>query len=125
MIKNSNGITLVAVIVTIIVMLILVSVTISITTNDNIISKTNDAKFKTEVSKILEQWNMVKAKLEMKDVSYKDMNYDLKDALKNYKVTDEFDKKLKINRGEIVYLRDNCSKQEKDIFESMQIYSLY
>lgn len=73
MIKNSNGITLVAVIVTIIVMLILVSVTISITTNDNIISKTNDAKFKTEVSKILEQWNMEKAKLEMKDISYKDM----------------------------------------------------
>ena len=68
---------------------------------------------------------MEKAKLEMKDISYKDMNYDLKDALKNYKVTDEFDKKLKINKGEMVYLRDNCSKQEKDIFESMQIYSLY
>ena len=55
-IKNTNGITLIALVITIIVLLILAGVTIATLTGDNgIITRTSDAKEETEIASIKEQ----------------------------------------------------------------------
>ena len=52
--KDTKGITLIALIITIIVMLILVGVTVTTAINGGLFTASQEAKFKTEVSQIKE-----------------------------------------------------------------------
>ena len=52
--KDTKGITLIALIITIIVMLILVVVTVTTAINGGLFTASQEAKFKTEVSQIKE-----------------------------------------------------------------------
>lgn len=62
--KNSNGITLIALVVTIIVLLILAGIAINSLTGDNsILVKAGEAKEKTEIENIKEQAELVKASM--------------------------------------------------------------
>ena len=54
--RFNKGITLIALVITIIVLIILASITITTLTGENgIITKTNEAKFKTEMAELKEQ----------------------------------------------------------------------
>ena len=64
---SNKGITLIALIITIVVMLILVSVTVTFTIGENgILSSAKEAKFKTEVSQLMEEYyiNLEVAKMD-------------------------------------------------------------
>lgn len=122
MLKNENGVTLIMLVVTVIVMLILATATFDFSVQDSIIEKSVNAKFETEVAALLERWNMEKAAREMKGIKLVDMNYTMEEALPDQEVRDDFKKKFRIKKGEMVFISTECSKDEIETLERMRIY---
>ncbi len=122
MVKNNKGVTLITLVVTIIVILILVGVTFSYTVQDSIIDRSINAKFETEVAAILERWNMEKASQEMSGTKLDDMNYTLEEALPDQNISSDFKRKLRIKKGELVFISTECTEEEIETLEDMRIY---
>lgn len=122
MLRKENGVTLVMLVVTIVVVLILAGATFTFTIQDSIINRSVNAKFETEVAALLERWNMEKAAIEMSGVKLEDMNYTLEEALPDQNVSSDFKRKLKIKKGEMVFISSECSAEEIETLERMRIY---
>lgn len=112
--RKENGITLVALVVTIIVLIILASVTImTIRDNSGIISKTIEAKFKTEISDIKEQIEIKKLS-NLKENSFGTVNSILG-------VESPYNDKLAIENGNLVYDSQKFSEQEKEWLKDLGV----
>ena len=57
--KHNRGITLIALIITIIILLILAGISIKALTNTGLFGKANEAKIRTEISRIEEEANLI------------------------------------------------------------------
>ena len=121
--RSDKGLTLIMVVVTIIVMLILAGTSLYFTFNGGIVNRAVDTRFKTEVSSLLEQWNMKRAELEMKGVKTGDMNYELIELLNDIKIAKMYNSKLRIENGLLVFIPSQCSDEEEEILEDMRIYA--
>ena len=104
----NKGITLISLVITIIVLLILAGVTITMLTGDNgLINKAIEGKIRAEVSEIIES-----AKIE-----------EAKDS--DFVIEGKYAEKLLYDgEGDFLYNPENVTNVEKEVFESMNIYSL-
>lgn len=106
--KKDQGITLLSLVITVIVLMILSGVTISIISGDNgIINKAGEAKIRSEVSELIEAANIEETKGEVFVLEGKYV-----------------DKLMYQGEGKFLYNPDIVSEMERDVFESMNIYSL-
>lgn len=122
-IKSDKGVTLVALVITIIVLLVLAAVSLGAIADDGILENAVAAKLETEVASIVEHWHMERADKEIRDISPSTMNYTLREALPNYEISDDLNKKLKIKNGNIVYIPAECTDDEEKALERMQIFA--
>lgn len=122
MFRKENGVTLIMLVVTVIVLLILAGATFAFSMQNSVINRSMIAKFETEVAAILEKWNMQKASKEISGMKLEDMNYTLEEALPNEKINEEYKKKLKIKKGEMVFTSSECTEEEIETLERMRIY---
>ncbi len=124
--NKSKGITLISLVITIIVLLILAGVTIAMLTGDNgIIGKAGEAKFKTELSAVAEEYDLYVIERTSKDRNFEEgalyagknaLIYDSVQEEGNiYTVLKNSDKKyvdnFEVIRGELFYFAQN--EQEK------------
>lgn len=106
--KSKSGITLVSLVLTVIVLLIISGITISTLSGENgVINRAGKTKIEAEVAQIVE-----KAKRE--EIRGREIVID-----------EKYENKLiYISKGEFLYNPENVSNVEKEVFESMNIYSL-
>lgn len=112
--NKTQGITLIALVITIIVLLILAGVTIATLTGDNgILTRAIEAKFKTEISNLKEQ-------IEIKEVSNSKENaFGTINGILG--MESEYNDKLVIENGNLVYDTEKFSDQEKKWLEDLDI----
>ncbi len=108
--NKSKGITLISLVITIIVLLILAGVTIAMLTGDNgIIGKAGEAKFKTELSAVAEEYDLYVIERTSKDRNFEEgALYAGKNALIYDSITEE---------GNIYTVLKNSDKKYVDNFE--------
>ncbi len=114
-VKNTGGITLIALIITIIVLLILAGVSIAILTGQNgILTQTQNAKQITEISQIKEEWDVEKLGLKMQEQKLEEINVSGED-IKNYikSMPDNLIGKISIIKGELAYDINKFTKEEQ------------
>ena len=114
--KDTKGITLIALIITIIVMLILVGVTVTTAINGGLFTASQEAKFKTEVSQIKEFMETQKA-VEIADnngvVPDSFNTENLKQAIPDKLLEKYIDTKLEILfDGNLYYIASNLTEKE-------------
>ena len=127
--KDTKGITLIALIITIIVMLILVGVTVTTAINGGLFTAAQEAKFKTEVSQIQESLQVQKAVLlansigtleSVESISLNELDID-------EKLKTNFSEKLIILKqsGDFVlcYNSGKVTNQEKEWLEELGIHA--
>lgn len=116
--EESKGITLIALAITVIILLLLAGISIATLTGDNgLITSSIKAKFKSEVKEIQEN-------LQTKIVEDKDKNkYQFGTLSQKLGIVDEYNDKLYIEDGEIVYIQDKVTENEIKWLEEMQIYA--
>ena len=133
--KNTKGITMIALIITIMVLLILAGTSINMAINTGIIEQSKNVSLTAEFGDVMEAWNARKAKLQMNNVSKKDMNYsnlqtaeytipgtNLKEKLiVGVNISDYLNSKIEIKYGEIVYRKRKCDKNEIKFFQEHDI----
>ena len=111
---GKRGITLIALVITIIVLLILAGVTIATLTGENgILTRTMEAKFKTEISDIKEQIE-IKGISNSKENAFGTVNGILE-------VESSYNEKLAIENGNLVYDAQKFSKEEIEWLEELGI----
>ena len=114
--KSDLGITLIALIITIIILLVLAGVTISAIVNGGLITRANEAQFKTRIAEFRDETNeyvswMVAKTLDT-DTSKINSGEVLKDAIDREIVTDIQKEDVTINIGDIL---KNIKDKEKDL----------
>lgn len=116
--NKSKGITLIALAITVIILLLLAGISIITLTGDNgLITSSIKAKFKSEVKEIQEN-------LQTKIVEDKNENkYQFGTLSQKLGIVDEYNDKLYIEDGEIVYIQDKVTENEIKWLEEMQIYA--
>ena len=93
--KQNKGITLIALIITVIILLILASVTIAIVLGENgLLERAQEAKFKTKMSSIAEEWDIYKLNMTMNG---EDTNVYAGKVLKSIIIDEE----LEINENDV------------------------
>ena len=113
--KNKRGITLIALVVTVIVLLILAAIGISaLTGNNSIITSSREAKLKTEVKEIIEVKDQKEAL--SSNIQFGDIN-ELLD------LESEYNDKLSIENGEIVYDPNKVTETEKEWLEEIGVFA--
>ena len=114
--ENQKGITILALIVTVIILIILAGITISTISGDNgIITNTSKAKFTTEVKDIQEQ-------IELKEIkSNNGKEYQFGSLEEIIGISNEYNNKLCIEDGKLVYIPEKVSENEAKWLEEMDI----
>ena len=112
-----RGITLIALIITIIILLILAGITIGTLTGDNsLIIQTGKAKFNSEIKDIEEQ-------LELSEIEKNDgEDYQFGTLEELIGRTDEYNDKLSLEDGKLVYDEEKVSEEEAGWLEELEIY---
>lgn len=105
--KTQKGITLIALIISIIVLLVLAVVTMGSMKNSGIISRSEEAKFKTEVKQIQEQLELKKMEVVLDNIGVKVNRYNI--TIANLDIADglktKYDSKLTISEEGILYYK--------------------
>ncbi len=114
--ENQKGITILALIVTVIILIILAGITISTISGDNgIITNTSKAKFTTEVKDIQEQ-------IELKEIkSNNGKEYQFGSLEEIIGISNEYNNKLCMEDGKLVYIPEKVSENEAKWLEEMDI----
>ena len=114
--EKEKGITILALIVTVIILIILAGITISTISGDNgIITNTSKAKFTTEVKDIQEQ-------IELKEIkSNNGKEYQFGSLEEIIGISNEYNNKLCIEDGKLVYIPEKVSENEAKWLEEMDI----
>lgn len=114
--EKQKGITILALIVTVIILIILAGITISTISGDNgIITNTSKAKFTTEVKDIQEQ-------IELKEIkSNNGKEYQFGSLEEIIGISNEYNNKLCIEDGKLVYIPEKVSENEAKWLEEMDI----
>ena len=115
---EKNGITLIALVITIVLLLILAGISISSLTNTGLFNKAKEAKFKTEVSSIKDDYEMYKIKQEIENS--KNINFGTLKNLLN--IENDYNTKLIIENGELTYIKDEVTEVEIKWLEELGIY---
>lgn len=114
--KDTKGITLIALIITIIVMLILVGVTVTTAINGGLFTASQEAKFKTEVSQIKEFMETQKAVIIAENNGLQQDTYELDKIMEAIpdKLTEKYlnTNKFEIINGELYYKAENLTENE-------------
>lgn len=114
--KDTKGITLIALIITIIVMLILVGVTVTTAINGGLFTASQEAKFKTEVSQIKEFMETQKAVIIAENNGLQPDTYELDKIMEAIpdKLTEKYlnTNKFEIINGELYYKAENLTENE-------------
>lgn len=114
--KDTKGITLIALIITIIVMLILVVVTVTTAINGGLFTASQEAKFKTEVSQIKEFMETQKAVVIANNNGAEPEEYVSEELISAVpeKLKEKYldTKKLEILNGELYYTAQNLTENE-------------
>ena len=128
MIKRKKGISLIVLIITIIVILILVAAILISFNNNNPINKANEAKFKSDLKGFKEQLLTTHSNNEMDNSSYNKNNVNVKlnsySQMKLYipDITEEYCKKLFIEKGNLLYIGNDGVKVYTNTLESFDEY---
>lgn len=117
--KENKGITLIALVISIIVLLILSGVTVTMLVGQNgILTRTQNAKFTTEISQIKEEWNLEKLSFQMQGEQTENINASGEDVKKYVNIPDSYIGKISIVNGELAYDINKFSKEEQLIFKT-------
>lgn len=124
--KNNKGITLIALVVTIVVLLILATVSVQLLVGENgVITKAKEASFKTELSKIDEEFNLYLTSKKLKNMEFEPETLNAYETMLSYNtITDEEKSgniytvlktskreevaKMEITKGELLYTAKNA-----------------
>ena len=135
--RKENGLTLLTLVITVIVAAILAVVTIDLAVSSDTVGKAKSLDMRVDMTEIVETWHTRRAVFEMQGISAENMNYDdIKNATifigeSTYKeklidtteISDILNSKIKIKKGEIVYIPSKCSESEKKYFKEQNILS--
>lgn len=136
-IRKESGLTLLTLVITVIVAAILAVVTIDLAVSSDTIGKAKSLDLRVDMTEIVEDWYSRRAVFEMKGVSVENMNYDdIKNAtifigesnyqeklIDNAEISDVLNKKIKIKKGEIVYVPSKCTESEIEYFKDQNVPS--
>ena len=122
--NTQKGITLLALIITIIVLLILSAVTVILISQSGIIEKAKLATFKHEIAKYDEELKLYIV-AHREEVNKSPINTSGYENIKKYipSFKKKYEDKLKISNNKLVYMNDNVSDAEREIFDNAGIGS--
>lgn len=129
--KNESGLTMLTLVITIIIMLIIIGALVQTLVDTKLINRAKGIDYKAEFAELSEEWNTRRAELQMKGVSDEDMDYpDLKTAtiqvgetalqeklIRSTNLSKDMNEKIQVKNGRLVYIKENCTVEEKEYFE--------